>query len=104
MRMQLVDPDTGADIPESQKNRVGEARVRSPYLLHSYVNNPEETAKAHDELGFYKTGDLVYENDDGYFFFVDRIKEMMKYKNQQVGGAPVQDVVDVVRKVTRSAD
>ncbi|XP_034250817.1 luciferin 4-monooxygenase-like isoform X2 [Thrips palmi] len=93
VELRLVDPDTGDDIPASTKNKVGEARVRSPYLLHSYVNNPEETAKACDELGFYKTGDLVYEDDDGYFFFVDRIKEMMKFKNLQIAPAEIEMVL-----------
>ncbi|KAJ1529855.1 hypothetical protein ONE63_006592 [Megalurothrips usitatus] len=84
VELRLVSADTGEDIPADIRNTVAEARVRSPYLMHSYVNNAEETAKAHDELGFFKTGDLVYEDDDGYFFFVDRIKEMMKYNGYQI--------------------
>lgn len=90
VELRLVDPDTGEDIPASTKYKVGEARVRSPYLFHSYVNNPEETAKARDELGFYKTGDLIYEDDNGNYFFVDRIKEMLKYRNQQIAPAEIE--------------
>lgn len=76
--------ETGEDVPTSSWNVVGEVLVRSPYVMHSYANNPEETAKAFDELGFYRTGDLAYEAEDGSYYFVDRIKEMIKYKNNQV--------------------
>ncbi|KAJ1529856.1 hypothetical protein ONE63_006593 [Megalurothrips usitatus] len=90
VELRLVSADTGEDIPADTRHTVAEVRVRSPYLMHSYVNNAEETAKAHDELGFFKTGDLVYEDDDGYFFFVDRIKEMMKYKGNQIAPAELE--------------
>ncbi len=84
MSSQLVDVGTGEDIPVDVRNTVGEVRIRSKSLMLGYYNNPEETEKALDGHGFFKSGDLVYEDDDGYFFFVDRIKEMIKYKNNQV--------------------
>lgn len=93
VELRLVNVDTGEDIPAHMKNTVGEVRVRSDYLMLGYFNNPEETEKAFDEYGFYKTGDLVYEDDDGYFYFVDRIKEMIKYKNNQIAPAEVEMVL-----------
>ncbi|KAE8741028.1 hypothetical protein FOCC_FOCC013439 [Frankliniella occidentalis] len=93
VELRLVNVETGEDIPDDVKNTAGEVRVRSDYLMLGYFNNPEETEKAFDEYGFYKTGDLVYEDDDGYFFFVDRIKEMIKYKNNQIAPAEVEMVL-----------
>lgn len=37
-----------------------------------------------DNDGFYKTGDIAYYDEDGYFYIVDRIKEIIKYKAWQV--------------------
>ncbi|KAJ1531419.1 hypothetical protein ONE63_000100 [Megalurothrips usitatus] len=89
----MVDPDTGADIPESTRNVLGEVRVRSAYAMHGYVGNPEATAKAYDELGFYKTGDLVHQADDGHYYFADRITELLKYKRYSVFPAEVEMVL-----------
>ena len=77
-----MNPETEQDV--SAANSVGEARVKSPYLMHSYLNNPEATANAFDSQGYYKTGDLLYADAKGFFFFVDRIKEIIKYKGNQV--------------------
>ncbi|KAK3908394.1 Luciferin 4-monooxygenase [Frankliniella fusca] len=93
IELRLVNVDTGEDIPAEVRNTVAEVRIRSDYLMLGYFNNPEETEKALDEHGFYKSGDLVYEDDDGYFFFVDRIKEMIKYKNNQIAPAEVEMVL-----------
>ncbi|KAJ1526444.1 hypothetical protein ONE63_009578 [Megalurothrips usitatus] len=93
IEMRLVRADTGEDVPAGTPQTVGEVRVRSPYLMEGYVNNPEETTAAYDEAGFFKTGDLVYEDEDGYFYFVDRIKEMIKYRNNQIAPAEVEMVL-----------
>jgi len=52
----LVDVDTGEVITES--GRVGELRFRGPTIFSGYYKSPELTARAFDEAGFYRTGDL----------------------------------------------
>ncbi|XP_026290973.2 uncharacterized protein LOC113215551 isoform X1 [Frankliniella occidentalis] len=93
VEFRLVDVDTGEDIPTDVKNAVGEARIRSKYVMLRYCNNPEETKRAFDEHGFYKTGDLLYENDEGSYVFVDRMKEVIKYKNNPISPAELEMVL-----------
>jgi len=77
--LQLVDPDTREEIQEP--NRPGELLIYGGCAI--YLNNPEATKKAYED-GWYKTGDLFYFNEDGYYFAVARLKEMFKYKSFQV--------------------
>lgn len=49
-----------------------------------YHNNPEATAAAIDKDGWLHTGDICYYDEQGHFFIVDRIKELIKVKGFQV--------------------
>jgi long-chain acyl-CoA synthetase len=55
---------------------VGEIRIRGPNVTKGYWNRPEETAQAFVDDRFL-TGDIGYRDDDGYFFLVDRKKDMI---------------------------
>lgn len=50
-----------------------------------YVDNEEATAATVDSEGWLRTGDLCYIDNEGFLFFVDRLKELIKYKGYQVG-------------------
>lgn len=52
--------------------------------MKGYVGNKEATRGVHDNEGFLKTGDIGYYDQDGTFFIVDRLKELIKYKASQV--------------------
>jgi long-chain acyl-CoA synthetase len=54
----------------------GELRVRGPNVTRGYWNRPEETAASFAD-GYFLTGDIGYMDDDGYFFIVDRKKDMI---------------------------
>lgn len=64
---------------------VGELCFKGPQLMKEYVGNPIATKESFDDDGFYRTGDLGYYDDDKFFYVVDRIKELIKYKGFQVG-------------------
>jgi long-subunit acyl-CoA synthetase (AMP-forming) len=52
--------------------------------MKEYMMNVGETSKAIDSDGWLHSGDLGYYNVDGYFYIVDRLKELIKYQGYQV--------------------
>ncbi|RKP04468.1 hypothetical protein THASP1DRAFT_2515, partial [Thamnocephalis sphaerospora] len=58
-----------------------------------YLNNPTATANTIDADGFLHTGDIVRADAGGYFYVVDRIKELIKYKGFQVAPADLEAVL-----------
>jgi long-chain acyl-CoA synthetase len=69
----LVD-ETGQDVPAGG---VGELWVRGPQVMLGYWNNPEETANALRPGGWLATGDMARMDEDGFFYIVDRKKDMI---------------------------
>ena len=59
----------------------GEVLIRGRSVMLGYYNNPEETARALDADGFYHTGDVGYQDNDGHFYITDRIKDLFKLSN-----------------------
>jgi long-chain acyl-CoA synthetase len=55
---------------------IGELRIRGQNVSRGYWNKPKETAEAFTDNGFL-TGDIGYMDEDGYFFIVDRRKDMI---------------------------
>lgn len=53
--------------------------------MKGYLNNEKATKEVLDADGWLRSGDLGYRDQEGFFFFVDRIKEMIKYQGNQVG-------------------
>jgi long-chain acyl-CoA synthetase len=72
VEMRLVDDD-GKDVARGD---IGEIAIRGENVMKGYWNRPEDTAKAIPD-GWFRTGDLARQDEDGYYFIVDRKKEMI---------------------------
>ncbi|HOQ10681.1 MAG TPA: long-chain fatty acid--CoA ligase [Syntrophomonadaceae bacterium] len=70
----VVDVETGTKV--MPRGELGELIARGPQVIKEYWNNPEETANAVRDGWFY-TGDIVYMDEDGFVFIVDRKKDMI---------------------------
>ena len=97
--VKLADLETGAPLAANQE---GEVCIRGPQIMQGYLNRPDATAESIDQEGWYHTGDIGYVDDDGYFYIVDRLKELIKYKGMQVAPAELEallithpDIADV---------
>jgi acyl-CoA synthetase (AMP-forming)/AMP-acid ligase II len=86
----LIDPATGAELGPNQE---GELCVRGPQIMKGYLNNPEATARTIDEDHWLHTGDIGYADEDGHFYIVDRVKELIKYKGFQVAPAELEAIL-----------
>ncbi len=71
--IKIIDEE-GKPVPFGE---VGEVAIKSPSLVEGYVNKPEETAKNFKD-GWLLTGDIGKYDEDGFFYFVSRIKDMIK--------------------------
>ncbi|CAG7830482.1 unnamed protein product, partial [Allacma fusca] len=64
-------------------NKTGELYIRGPQVMKGYWKNDEATQETMDG-DWLKTGDVAYYDEDGHFYVVDRIKELIKVKGFQV--------------------
>ena len=71
---------------------VGELVIRGPQVMKGYLHMPSETANVLRD-GWLYTGDIAYMDEDGYFFIVDRKKELIKPGGYQVWPREVEEVI-----------
>lgn len=89
VEMRLVDKN----MHDVLDNTPGEALVRSPMMFRGYLNQPELDARCFDAEGWFHTQDVMYRGEDGYYFIVDRIKDMIKTGGENVYAQEVESVL-----------
>lgn len=72
---------------------VGEMRVRGPIVMTSYWNAPEATRDAFDADGYFCTGDLVVQDEEGFIRIVDRKKDLIRSGGENVFCVEVEQVL-----------
>jgi long-chain acyl-CoA synthetase len=92
----IIDLDDGVTV--LQTGEVGELVIRGPQVMKGYHNMPTETANVLRE-GWLYTGDIARMDEEGYFFIVDRKKELIKPGGYQVWPREVEEVISDNPKV-----
>ena len=95
----LKDED-GNDVPVGE---VGELCIRGPQVMAGYWQRPEETAKVIDADGWLHTGDMAKMDPQGFFFIVDRKKDMILVSGFNVYPNEVEDVIALMPGVLEVA-
>jgi len=93
MKVKLINSDTLESVFEEEG---GELLVSSEHMPKAYWNKPEETAKCFvniDGQFWYKTGDVIRINKDGWLFFEDRSVDLIKYKGYRVSASEVETIL-----------
>ena len=92
--------ENGEELPIGQ---TGELALKGPNVFRGYLNQPEMTKAAFTPDGYFKTGDIGYEDKNGFFYVTDRVKELIKYKGFQVAPAELEGILLEHPKVNDAA-
>jgi crotonobetaine/carnitine-CoA ligase len=88
-QIRIADADTGAPLGA---NAVGEITIKNPAMTPGYWRNPEQTQQALRD-GWLYTGDLGWLDEDGFLFFVDRKKDVIRRRGENISSQQVEEVV-----------
>ncbi|MDQ2701796.1 MAG: long-chain fatty acid--CoA ligase [Pseudomonadota bacterium] len=94
----LPIPSTDACVKDEDGNtlplgEIGELCIKGPQVMKGYWNRPEETAEAIDADGWLHTGDMARMDEQGYFYIVDRKKDMILVSGFNVYPNEIEDVL-----------
>lgn len=95
-----VRDDAGNVLPQGE---TGELFGKGPQIMKGYWQRPEETAKVIDNDGWLATGDIGYMDEQGFFYIVDRKKDMILVSGFNVFPNEVEEVVALHPKVIEVA-
>jgi crotonobetaine/carnitine-CoA ligase len=96
--LRVVDDD-GGELP---LGAVGELVVRTPMMFREYLDDPQQTAAAFRD-GWFLTGDLARRDEDGYFHFVARKKDIIRRRGENISGAELDRIVGDHPQVAEAA-
>jgi len=94
----VVDPETGKDC---SANEVGELLFRGPTVTIGYWNRPELNKTLLDKGGWFSTGDMVYFDDDGYYYVVDRVKDMFISGGENIYPREIEKLLEQYPKIAQ---
>jgi len=94
----IVD-ESGRDVPDGER---GELWVRGPCVTPGYWNDPRLTREAFSD-GWFRTGDIALRDPDGYYYLIDRTKDMFISGGENVYPAEVEAVLAELPQVAEAA-
>jgi acyl-CoA synthetase (AMP-forming)/AMP-acid ligase II len=96
----VVDLTTDEEVATDE---LGEVWIRGPQVMKGYLNNDAATSMTIDSDGWLHSGDIGRVDSDGYFFLVDRLKELIKYKGMQVAPAELEALLLTHEQISDAA-
>ncbi|KAK0404856.1 hypothetical protein QR680_017668 [Steinernema hermaphroditum] len=97
----IVDADSGEE--KTAPNEKGELWLRSDAIMKGYLEDAEATEKTVDADGWLHTGDVVFYDDEGFYYVVDRLKDLIKVNGMQVSPSEIEDVLMLHENVVEAA-
>ena len=88
--VEIIDPETGEEVARGER---GELCARGPQVMKGYWKRPEDNEKTLQDGDRLHTGDIATMDDDGYFFIVDRIKDMIITNGYNVYPRNVEEAI-----------
>jgi long-chain acyl-CoA synthetase len=85
----IVDVESGRDQPA---NREGELLIKGPQVMKGYWGDPDASSRTLVG-GWLHTGDIMFMDEEGYLHFVERARDMIKYKGHGVFPAELEDIL-----------
>jgi len=86
----VIDLSTGEALGP---NKEGEICAKGPLIMAGYLGDAVSTQLTVDSEGWLHTGDIGYYDEEQYFYIVDRLKELIKYKAFQVAPAELEAIL-----------
>lgn len=96
--VKVID-DKGKEVPRGKQ---GEIVIRNPATMIGYFKDPERTAETKRD-GWIYTGDIGYQDEEGYFFFVGRKKEVIRRRGELISPTEIESVINSHPSVQESA-
>ena len=92
--------EDGAHLPVGER---GEVAIRSIANIKGYFRNPEATAAAYTDDGYFRTGDIGLKDEDDYLFIVDRMKDIIIRGGENIAAAEVEGALYAIDGVEECA-
>ncbi|KAK4037209.1 hypothetical protein OUZ56_029248 [Daphnia magna] len=100
-KAKVIDLEDG--VTTLGPNQQGELYLAGPQIMKGYYNEPEATKEMISEDGWLRTGDVAYYDEEGNFYIVDRLKELIKVKGFQVAPAELEDILGTHPAIAEAA-
>ncbi len=92
-RLVSLEPDAEGNFVEVAPGERGELALRGPQVMTGYWNKPDETANTKDAAGWLYTGDIATMDEEGYFYIVDRKKDLIIASGYNIVPREVEEVL-----------
>ena len=93
VRLVELDPDAQGNYVDVSEGKEGELLARGPQVMKGYWNMPDETVKTISRDGWLHTGDIAKMDKDGYFYIVDRKKDLIIASGYNVVPREIEEVL-----------